>query len=289
MLTIQKIIPFLFIVALSNNCAAQDSTKTFQFAAALGFTSVPTFTIIGIDTTYRNSLSVAPVIEIRNKNGLGISYSPKFVAGGSSGGIYVHELTAGLERYDKSLFDIVADYSHYFFTGNKSIPATPITNELYFSGTYKKPWVRPTLTLGYGFGSEKVNLKSNNVNEINLSGGISHIFQKDVGDATFSFIPGLKLNAGTNSYFSLLRSSPYVGSNKNYRSIVNKKKRNGTVTNPTTTVSKKTFTLNNAEAEFQGSFDKGSFNARPGVSIIVPFSSDNSASLIWQIDFRYYF
>lgn len=287
----KKTISILLFIAVSFKCAAQDSTKTFYFSAGVGFTSVPTVAITGIDTSYNNSLSIAPVIDVRNSTGLGISYSPKFVAGGPSAGIYVHEVTAGLERYNKELFDVVADYSHYFFTENKSIPSTPITNELYFSGTYKKPWVMPTLTLGYGFGTLKNAQGSSTVNDVNLSAGISHIFQKELSDdASLSLIPALKVNAGTNEYFSLLRSSKYISANKNYRNLVKKKKGNGNVVVATTPVTKKSFSINNAEAELQGSFDKGSFNLRPGVNMIFPFStSDNSVSFLWQIDLRYYF
>lgn len=251
---------------------------------------VPTISITGIDTSYNNSLSIAPVIDLRNSNGLGISYSPKFVAGGPSAGIYAHQVTAGLQSYNKELFDVVADYSHYFFTDNIGIPSSPITNELYFSSTYKKPWVMPTLTLGYGFGTLKTAQSSKSVNDVNVSAGISHVFQKEISDATLSLVPELKLNAGTNEYFSLLRSSRYISANKNYNKVVKRKKRNGTVIVANTQVAKKSFSLSNAEAELQGSFEKGSFSVRPGVSMFVPFSSgDNAVSLIWQIEMRYSF
>lgn len=269
---------------------AQDSSKTFHFSVGLGFMPVPTISIAGIDTSYNNSLSIAPVLDIRNNNGLGISYSPKFVAGGPSAGIYAHQVTVGLESYNKELFDVIADYSHYFFTGNIGIPSSPITNELYFSSTYKKPWVMPTLTLGYGFGTLRTAQTSKAVNDVNVSAGISHVFQKEFSEAAFSLVPAIKLNAGTNEYFSLLRSSRYISANKNYNKVVKRKKRNGTVIVANTQVAKKSFSLSNAEAELQGSFEKGSFSVRPGVSMFVPFSSgDNAVSLIWQIEMRYSF
>ena len=286
----KKIISILFFIAFGFTCTAQDSSKTFHFSVGVGFTSVPTITIAGIDTSYNNSLSIAPIVDIRNNNGLGISYSPRFVAGGPSAGIYAHQVTAGLQSYNKELFDVVADYSHYFFTGNKSIPTTPITNELYFSTTYKKPWVMPTLTLGYGFGTLKTAQTSKAVNDVNVSAGISHVFQKELSDAAFSLVPALKLNAGTNEYFSLLRSSRYISANKNYRKLVKRKKANGSVVVSNTPITKKNFSINNIEGELQGSFEKGSFSVRPGVSMFVPFSSvDNAVSLIWQIEMRYSF
>ena len=286
----KKIISILSFIAFAFSSIAQDSSKTFHFSVGLGFMPVPTISITGIDTSYNNSLSIAPLLDIRNNNGLGISYSPKFVAGGPSAGIYAHQVIVGLESYNKELFDVVADYSHYFFTGNIGIPSSPITNELYFSSTYKKPWVMPTLTLGYGFGTLKTAQSSKAVNDVNVSAGVSHVFQKEISDATFSLVPELKLNAGTNEYFSLLRSSRYISANKNYNKVVKRKKRNGTVIVANTQVAKKSFSLSNAEAELQGSFEKGSFSVRPGVSMFVPFSSgDNAVSLIWQIEMRYSF
>lgn len=286
------IISFSLFIVVSITCTAQDSTKAFHFSIGAGFTAIPTVSINGTDTVYNNSLSIAPIIDIRHGDGLGISYSPKFVAGGQSSGIYVHQVTAGLESYNKALFDVVADYSHYFFTNNKSIPRTPITNELYFSGTYKKTWIMPTLTLGYGFGTLKTAQQNSSVNDVNVSAGVSHIFKKELpDDGSFSLIPALKLNAGTNEYFSLLRSSKYIAANKNYQNVIKKKKGNGgnvVVTN--TPVTKKGFSINNAEAELQGSFEKGSFDVRPVVNLIFPFSTtDNSVSFLWQIDLRYNF
>ncbi len=287
----KPIITLFLFTGIFFSCYAQDSTKAFHFSVGTGFTSVPTVTIHGTDTSYNNSLSIAPEIDVRNGNGLGISYSPRFVTGGTTSGIYVHEITAGLESYNKELFDVVADYSHYFFTNNKSIPSTPITNELYFSSTYKKPWIMPTLTLGYGFGTLKTAQRSSTVNDVNLSAGISHIFQNELSDdASLSIIPALKLNAGTNEYFSLLRSSKYISANKNYRKLMKRKKGNGNIVVTNTPVTKNSFSLNNAEAELQASFDKGSFNLRPGVNMIFPFSKvDNSVSFLWQVDLRYYF
>lgn len=271
----KPIVFILVFVTISFNCVAQDSSRAFHFSLGTTFTTVPTIKINGVDTSYNISLSIAPIIDISNGKGLGISYSPKFVTGNNASGIYVHEITAGLESYNKKLFDVVADYSHYFFTKNKSVPSTPITNELYFSGTYKKPWLMPTLALGYGFGTEKIGQQSNGVSDVNLSGDISHIFQKELSDdASLSIAPSIKLNAGTNEYFSLLRSSKYISASKNYRNFVKKKKANGNVNIP---VAKKGFSLNNAEAELQANFEKGSFNIRPKLSAVFPFSSSNNA------------
>ena len=72
---------FLFI---TNNSHAQDSTKNWQPSIEVNFTAVPTFAIAGMDTSFKNSLSVAPSFVIRNKNGFGVSYSPKFITGGRS-------------------------------------------------------------------------------------------------------------------------------------------------------------------------------------------------------------
>jgi hypothetical protein len=84
----KKIFYILFFLIITYNCTAQDSTKKWQPSIEINFTAVPTFAITGTDTSFKNSLSVAPSFGIRNKNGFGASYSPKFITGGSKPGIY---------------------------------------------------------------------------------------------------------------------------------------------------------------------------------------------------------
>ena len=286
----KKTICILILLPSIYSCNAQDTTKHWQFSAGANFTAVPTLAVSGVDTSYNNSLSVSPLLTIRNKNGIGLTYSPKFVAGGSAPGIYMHELTLGIESYDKKRFDYFADLSHYFFTGNRSIPYTPINNELYSSLTYKKSIVRPMLSLGVGFGSLQQGTVMNTVSDISLTGGISHIFREEKNGADLALITALRINAGTNDYFSLMHSSTYISGNKNFKKLMHKKK--GTaVTTPNTAVSKGNFSLNNIEPALQASYEKGNLSIRPELALAIPVSSgsDNGLSFLWQLEARYDF
>ena len=286
----KKTICLLILLAAIYSCDAQDTMKNWNFSVGANFTTVPTLAVSGTDTAYNNSLSVAPFITIRNKNGIGLTYSPKLVAGGSAPGIYMHELTLGIESYDKKKLDYFVDLSHYFFTGNKSIPYTPINNELYSSLTYKKSAVRPMLALGVGFGSLQQGTVKNTVSDVSLTGGISHIFRKEKNGADLALIPALRLNAGTNDYFSLMHSSPYISANKNFKKLMHKKKGN-TVITPNTTVSKGNFSLNNIEPALQASYEKGNLSIRPELALAIPVFSnaDNGISFLWQLEARYDF
>ena len=286
----KRTICILILLPVIYSCNAQDSTKNWNFSAGANFTAVPTLSVSGIDTTYNNSLSAAPFFTIRNKNGIGLTYSPKFVAGGSAPGIYMHELTLGIDSYDKKKFDYFADFSHYFFPGNSSIPYTPINNELYSSLTYKKSMVRPMLALGVGFGSLQQGTVKNTVSDISLTGGISHIFREEKNGADLALIPALRLNAGTNDYFSLMRSSTYISANKNFKKLMHKKK--GTaVTTPGTAVNKGNFSLNNIEPALQASYEKGNLSIRPELALVIPVFSnaENGISFLWQLEARYDF
>lgn len=279
------ILPFI----LAGYCShSQDSTKSWQFSAGVNLTSVPAYSFSRTDTSIVNALSVAPYLDIRNKNGFGLLYEPFFAVGGQGSGIYMHDITVGVEQYEKPLFDYFADYSHFFFTGNNNIPYTPITNELYAGIKYKKPWLSPLLNVGFGFGTDKEN-NSKNAYDFSLATGISHTFQHEWknGDEG-TLIPSLVLNAGTNQYFSFMRSTKYLSRNKKFANYVKKKKPGQNLPSQKTNES---FSLSNVEMALEGGYECGQFGFRPAASLIFPVSSSGgkNVSATWQMSFSYSF
>jgi hypothetical protein len=276
---------FLFI---TNNSYAQDSTKMWQPSIEVNFTAVPTYAIAGTDTSFQNSLSVAPSFVLRNKNGFGVSYSPKFITGGSKPGIYMHEVMVGFEQYDKKSFDFFAEYNHFFFVNNSSIPVTPITNELFTGITYKKSWIRPMFSIGLGFGTNPQTIGANAVYDVALSAGISHPFTQEIKGADISITPSLKLNAGTNQYFSFMHSTKYISSNKNFNKYIKKKIGKNTTG---TSSQAQTLSISNMELALQASYQKGAFSILPATSFIFPLSSNDGSgvSAYWQLAVRYDF
>ncbi len=294
------LLSILLICSISS--FTQDSTHKWAFSVNMGFEPVPVYSITGTDTSFVNSLSIAPGFSIRNANGIGLTYSPKFVTGGASPGIYMHALTFGIEQYDKEVFNYTFNYSHYFFTNTTGIPYSPISNEIAGSISYKKPWLKPSFSAGIGFGNNTETTPSSSVYDIAASVGLSHAFSWDTKPVSFSLSPSLVLNGGTNQYFSLLSVSKYVGRNKNFTKIIKNSKaaaaaarsanrRAGTSTSSTTTVSNESFDLNNIELGLESSIEIGSFSLRPSINLYLPIGSSagSGMSAYWGVSLGYSF
>lgn len=273
----------------------QDSTKKWQPSAGLHFTSVPTIKTSGGDTIFQSALSIAPFVSLRSRGGFGFVYSPAFVAGGAGKGIYLHVITIGCEQYDKKNFDFVADFTHFFFTGNASVPYTPINNEIILEGNYKKSWLRPRLSAGVGFGTNNSSPASS-AYDIELSAGINHSFDWDLNNTSISFSPSLLVNAGTNEYFSFLSLSKYISHSSKFNKVIknsharnNRNSSSGSQTISTTT--KQSIAVTNIEANIESSLELGSFSIRPAGSLFIPVSSASAGSLegYWEISINYNF
>ncbi|MES1225557.1 MAG: hypothetical protein ABUT20_59305, partial [Bacteroidota bacterium] len=124
----------LFIAFNSVAQDKEDSTdapeKWHYFTAGAAFNSIPVGVSSGADENYVDRLSFSPLFTVRNRAGLGISYSPKIVSSSPGSGIYVHAITAGIEQYEKDLFDYTLEYSHYFLTTKTYVPYSPISNDV---------------------------------------------------------------------------------------------------------------------------------------------------------------
>jgi hypothetical protein len=272
--------------------------KNWQPSVEMNFSSVPVFHISGTDTSLQNEISIAPYFTYRSSGGFGVSYSPYFVTGGSDPGVFMHLVTIGLEQYGKKDYELVADYNHFFFTDNSSVPTTPITNEIILGATYKKLWLSPKISAGIGFGTNKETSPSTPAYDIELAGGISHYFDwKSDNDFSFNVTPSILLNAGTNEYFSFLKLSKYISHSNNYKSIVknphasNKGRGNsGRTTTTTTTAANTTQTIsvNNIEVNLESTVEHGSISVRPAASLYVPVSSSKPGGY-WELNFSYYF
>ena len=290
---------------------AQDSSNAakLHFIAGVNLMAVPTLSISGVDTTFVNSLSVAPVLSL-NYNGFSAIYSPKFVAGATGSGIYMHAVSVGYSQYDKPNFDFALEYTHMFFTNNSSVPYSPLNNDIYTALTLKKMWIQPKFAAGLGFGNTKATSTntSGSAYDVGLSAGVGHLFQWDNDNVSYNVSPSILLNGGTNQYFSFLKVSRYIGANKNFGNFTKKglgaNRGNGTkktrtnsggtvVTSVSTspTVAKESFTLSNVEANLETSAEIGSFTVRPTVSLYVPVgtAAGSGVTTFWQIALQYQF
>ncbi|MDE3212903.1 MAG: hypothetical protein KGM98_06685 [Bacteroidota bacterium] len=268
---------------------AQDSTSNWSPSLQLDFTSVPTQSISGTDTSYQNSLSVAPVFDYRSSGGFGISYSPVWVTGGSHPGIFMHQVTVGLEQYNNSKWILVADYIHYFFTGNPSIPSSPLTNEVVGEIATKQYGVNPQLSAGIGFG--RVGSGSTPY-DVEASAGISHTFKWKVSKGDITLIPALLADGGTSRYFSFLRLTKSISHAKSFARLLknvrarNNKRNSGS----TTTRNSQKFYLTDFEINSELTWETGSWSFRPSGSLFIPASAvSGGVSGYWEFNISYYF
>src|SRR6185312_3363508 len=291
-------IALFFLMTFYSGIGQQDS-KAWQASVEVNLSSSPTLHFSGTDTTTQKSLSIAPSFSFRSPGGFGIVYSPYFTAGGSNPGIFMHMVTIGIEQYNKKNYQLVVDYNHFFFTGNTSIPSTPITNELVVGGTYKNLWLSPKILSGVGFGTNNDVSPSKFAYDVELSGGVCHYFDWQEGnDFTFNVTPSILVNAGTDEYFSFLKLSKYITHSNNYKNIVknthagNKGRGRGNSNTTTTTTTSQSVSqpvsVNNVELNLESTVEHGSFSMRPAASLYIPVST-HSLSGYWELNFAYYF
>lgn len=257
---------------------AQDSTKRWRLSVELEVSSLPAATVSGTDTTYKSVLSLSPALTLRNnKNGLGISYSPSIISGGSQPGIYLHIITAGIEQYDRKKFDIVANYIHYFFTNNESSPASPLTNEVYTYLCIKKPFLQPSFSADFAFNVTS-GRKSSFIYDAAFSAGLGHPFKWEKNDFAFNVKPSLKLNAGTDNYYSFMQGAKYITHGKSFKKYLKK------------ATSGFNLSVNNIELNMESSVEKGAFAMHPAFSLYLPTGSGvYGIDGYWQIVFAYNF
>jgi hypothetical protein len=295
------LLSFIFLITV--NVFAQDNSVKLHPVAGVRLDPVAVYSISGTDTGFVNSLSLAPVFSLRHKSGLGITYSPKFIMSALKPGLYMHELTAGIEQYDKEIVDYSFNYSHYFFTNNTSVPYSPLNNEIYGSVNYKKTWINPFFSAGIGFGNDIGETgTSMMVYDVGASAGVGHTFDWEATATSGYFRPMVSINAGTNQYFSLLNTTKYIGRNKKFNQEIKSKvtnagisgRGNGNHSNnsaSSATTEKEKFDLNNIETGIEAAVEKGGFTIRPTANIYLPVGASAGSGIIsyWQMVIEYRF
>ena len=274
-------------VLLSSPGFTQSQSSNHNNLAGLNFSTVSTQSVSSTDTSYINRLSIAPVLDIRAKSGWGISYSPAFVASAASAGLYMHTLSAGLERYGKGKMDLVLDYNHFFFARKTSIPYSPISNELFFFNSYTKCFLHPVLSASFGFGKDTTALVDNTATEIEIAAGMNHSFDWDKTGpfSSVEITPELVLNGGENQYFSFLSTSKYIGRSSHFLKQI---KKSGKGKKGGNTFSQ--FSLSNLQLSTETLLEAGRFTLNPEAGIFIPLAStDHSLYGYWQLGLQYRF
>jgi hypothetical protein len=291
--------PFFFLLSILQANAQENLVSSkLKFYAGLSFTSVPTLNIVSTDTSYNNSLSIEPFLSLEY-NGYSAVYSPKFIGGKSSPGIYMHAITLRYSQYDKRTIDFLFESTHMFFTNNKSIPYTPLNNEINSEIIIKKMWIRPEFAIGAGFGNKNqtITSASGSAFDCGVSAGINHSFNWDNGEMNYTVAPSFLLNGGTNNYFSFLEISKYIGHNQKFGNYtkrgVGAKRRNRKRSTSTSdnSFSLNSFSLNNIGCNLETSAEIGSLSIRPTFDLFIPVgtAAGTGLSTFWQLALEYKF
>jgi len=290
----KNMVSTLCLVLISYLSFSQDTEKNKDDQGAgkyssfqINFSTVPTQSISGTDTSYANSFSIAPVLDIRSKSGWGISYSPAMITSGAKTGIYMHTLSAGFERYGKTNTDLAFSYNHFIATNKTSVPYTPISNEIFFYTGYTGSWIHPLISASFGFGKDSSAAVGKTATELALQAGVNHTFDWDEAGpfSSIELTPGLILNAGNNQYFSFLSASKYLAHSKQMLKTIKKNEKNkkaGSSSAP--------FQISNLELDTELQLQSGRFSLQPEGSIFIPISSgDHTIFGYWQVGLNYSF
>lgn len=288
-----KIASFLILFSLSFPFVvrAQDDTAA-DWSFRVGFLSstVPVNDFAAEDSV-RLQLYIAPQFSITHKSGLGVILRSYFLTGGTASGNFLTTFTPNFEKDNSKLY-LGANYTHFFYKKNTDVPYTPINNELYGNIRLKTKILQPLLVLDGGWGKDST---ASTVFDLNILAGVAHEFSLKTGDdGSLSLLPAIILNAGTNSYFSLLSGSPYIGNSKNYKAVIhgkgssrgNSSGGNNPGAMPATTNS---LELRQLEANLYIYYSIGKITIEPDASIFFPLQTGDNVSGYFQLNVNFNF
>lgn len=104
-----------------------------------------------IQTTQK--LTYAPALGYYDKNGLGITVNGYAVSENKNLNLYQVAVSPSYDYIRDRRFATGISYTRFFTKDSLSFYTTPLQNELYAYFTYRKTWLRPTVTASYGWGN----------------------------------------------------------------------------------------------------------------------------------------
>ncbi|MDB5206851.1 MAG: hypothetical protein JWR72_1926 [Flavisolibacter sp.] len=192
----------------------------------------------GTATSTRRRFTYAPAIGYYDKTGFGIGAAAALVNDGAGINPYQFSVTGAYDFQQNKSFIAGISLSHYFTKEALPFYTSPLQNEAYGYFTYRKLWFKPSVGLGYGWGSrndleereeriQNIQLAQNgftrinteeNVVDFNLAISIRHDFyfinalsKNDYVRITpqVSFVSGTQqfgFNQTSNTYATIKRS-----------------------------------------------------------------------------------
>jgi hypothetical protein len=103
--------------------------------------------------TSSKKLSYSPVLGYYNKGGLGVTATGYIINDEKNLNLYQIGLSPSFDYLKNKNVATGISYTRFFTKDSLPFYTTPIQNELYAYFTYRKWWMRPSLSLSYGWGS----------------------------------------------------------------------------------------------------------------------------------------
>jgi len=103
-----------------------------------------------------STLVYTPSVGYFHRSGLSLTASAYLLNDKDNGfGSTQYTLTPAYDLLGNDKFGFSISYTHYFVKDNFSAYASPIQNDIYASGSYKKTWIQPAIAFGYSEGIYK--------------------------------------------------------------------------------------------------------------------------------------
>ena len=106
-----------------------------------------------VDLTAQRRIIFSPSIGYYHKSGLGINTSALVVNDEGNLNPYQFMVTGSYDYINNSAFTTGISGTHYFTKDSLSFYTSPLQNEVGAYFTYRKMWLKPSLSVSYGWGS----------------------------------------------------------------------------------------------------------------------------------------
>jgi hypothetical protein len=173
--------------------------------------------------TATQKFTYLPTLGYYHKNGLGITATGYIVNDESNLNFYQFSLSPSFDYLKNPAFAMGFSYARYFTKDSLPFYTSPLQNDIYAYFSYRKWWVRPTISLGYGWGSRSDYNKrereiqllrlrrtgytfinsTESVNDFTLNTSIRHDFYwLDIlaNNDHFRFTPQIAFTSGTQKF-----------------------------------------------------------------------------------------
>lgn len=133
-----------------DSLAAPRSFFNVSVGIGTGFFSFENKNTVVITT--KNKLIFSPSLGYYHKSGLGLSATAFMINDSSRITAYQYAFSPSYDIIKRS-YSTGISYTRYFHKDSLRFYVTPIQNELFAYFSYKKWWLRPTVSMAYGWGS----------------------------------------------------------------------------------------------------------------------------------------